>query len=809
MFGAGAHALVRAGSVLVALVSAPLLARYLGPDGYGQYTTVLVVYSLLLTSGDGGLSLLVGREWPTLAAERRRGWLVDFWRLRVLVALAVTAAGGVAALAGGWPSGIRAGLLVALMALPVALCGGSAVALFAAELRPGLAAGVELLSRAGWLVGLVLVIAAGGGIVGCVAAFVVSQALAAAGAMALVRRRLPSDGGAPGTGVARMARSAALLALLPLVGLVYARADTLVLATRVPMDEVAAYGLSYRLVEALQVVAAVVVGLLVPLMVRAGTSGAGRVYSRGLELLGWVFFPAAAVLATASREVLGLLGGDAFLEVGTGGARPEHALALLMAALVLMIVGMANGAVLIAFNRERALLVAFALCIPLNLLLAAWWSGTHSFVGAAAATLVTEALGLAWTTWHVRSTLGPAGLRVAVGWPLAAALGVAATMVAAAALPLPFRLLVVAAVAVVVLALSPMRARLLRSVDGWAPPPGTGGRWLRAVQAHARFRMGSGQPTDESSEWLLRSTASSRPFLWVGGPAATAAAVPWLRRRRASVFVAGAVRHRIGHTRFGDPCCLPWPSGTFAAVACRVEALEEATARIGAAKCLAELARMVGPEGRVVLAGSPEARLWEAVPGPTLTPEAAPAFPGPGPERGVVLRPLPVGSATPGAEPSVNLACGEDRRPGWIDVDLRPVGDVVAAVEVLPFKTGSVARLRAQDILEHFWRDDHARLLEEWRRVLAPGGSLELRVPNLVHLADLVSRGQLVEKVVENLYGGHRFGPAGALDTHHWGWTPATIERDLLAAGFRMLDNDGQANMAVRAVPACRDSTCS
>lgn len=147
----------------------------------------------------------------------------------------------------------------------------------------------------------------------------------------------------------------------------------------------------------------------------------------------------------------------------------------------------------------------------------------------------------------------------------------------------------------------------------------------------------------------------------------------------------------------------------------------------------------------------------------------------------------------------LNLGCGDVRRDGWVNVDLRSdVADVVADVAALPFPDGSVDEIWASDIAEHFPRRQLAGLFAEWGRVLRPGGTLTLRVPNLLALsAAIVRHPDDPEKFIENVYGGHRWGPDGAWDAHHWGWTPQSFARDLQAWGFEVVSNDQLSNMTV------------
>jgi predicted SAM-dependent methyltransferase len=157
----------------------------------------------------------------------------------------------------------------------------------------------------------------------------------------------------------------------------------------------------------------------------------------------------------------------------------------------------------------------------------------------------------------------------------------------------------------------------------------------------------------------------------------------------------------------------------------------------------------------------------------------------------------------------LNLGAGEDRREGYLSVDLRAdVADVAADVGALPFRAGSVDRLLALDILEHVPATRTASLLAEWRRVLRPRGHLTVRVPNLYQLARGIvgftdaQRWNRVHQYVTNVYGGHRWGPDGALDAHHWGFVPETLYRTLADAGFEVESDDLALNNTVEAVRA-------
>jgi SAM-dependent methyltransferase len=153
----------------------------------------------------------------------------------------------------------------------------------------------------------------------------------------------------------------------------------------------------------------------------------------------------------------------------------------------------------------------------------------------------------------------------------------------------------------------------------------------------------------------------------------------------------------------------------------------------------------------------------------------------------------------------LNLGCGDDRREDYANVDLREdVADVVCDVRKLEhWGDATVDEIVAEDLLEHFPATETNAILEEWARVLRPGGTLTVKVPNLyllaraiVAYADLGKFGA-VACLVNNVYGGHRWGPDGAWDQHHTGWVPVQLHDVLTMAGFEVISDDGEMNNRV------------
>jgi glycosyltransferase involved in cell wall biosynthesis/predicted SAM-dependent methyltransferase len=133
--------------------------------------------------------------------------------------------------------------------------------------------------------------------------------------------------------------------------------------------------------------------------------------------------------------------------------------------------------------------------------------------------------------------------------------------------------------------------------------------------------------------------------------------------------------------------------------------------------------------------------------------------------------PTPMAWNLPEDGPKLNLGCGKNILPGWInlDSDPRPGARAWHATQDLPCEAGSVSLIYAEHVIGHLALPDIMRLLRECHRVLRPLGILRLSTPDLQTLLDAYADGRRGE----------------------WrdvGWVPATL-CDLLNEGMRSWGN--------------------
>jgi autotransporter strand-loop-strand O-heptosyltransferase len=82
----------------------------------------------------------------------------------------------------------------------------------------------------------------------------------------------------------------------------------------------------------------------------------------------------------------------------------------------------------------------------------------------------------------------------------------------------------------------------------------------------------------------------------------------------------------------------------------------------------------------------------------------------------------------------LNLGCGNDIRSGYVNIDRynnTGLVDINSDLGALPFKNNSVSEILTKHVFEHIGLREIYGVVEEWKRVLNPGGKLELYLPNL------------------------------------------------------------------------------
>lgn len=132
----------------------------------------------------------------------------------------------------------------------------------------------------------------------------------------------------------------------------------------------------------------------------------------------------------------------------------------------------------------------------------------------------------------------------------------------------------------------------------------------------------------------------------------------------------------------------------------------------------------------------------------------------------------------------LHLGCGPINAQGFVNIDAQPLPHVHHVCDAYPlqmFPSNCADLVYASHILEHFSWLKTKDVLEEWRRVLKPGGILRLGVPDFPTLLRMYEdTGDITQ-----IYGPLMGGQSDPYNFHYAVFDELTLKQILTDVGFR------------------------
>jgi FkbM family methyltransferase len=139
----------------------------------------------------------------------------------------------------------------------------------------------------------------------------------------------------------------------------------------------------------------------------------------------------------------------------------------------------------------------------------------------------------------------------------------------------------------------------------------------------------------------------------------------------------------------------------------------------------------------------------------------------------------------------LNLGAGGITYPGYLSVDLHDHrAAIMMDITKLDFDDNSVNEILASHVFEHLNPYHSIEILQEWRRVLKPGGKLIMEMPDLEALCKMFVTASTGERygLTNVIYGSVNTtgvgGPDNITSPHLFGWWPDSIREHLWNAGY-------------------------
>ena len=385
---------------LLGVVVVVLVARVLGAEDFGRWTTLISLIALAGPLSEVGITqVAVARA--AADPEEEAGWLGALVAIRTVLALVAGAAclTGVVILGDGGSMRL-AGLLLTVTVL---LGGISALsAIFQLHVRNDLLIVSITVNSVVWTGAVVAVGLTGGGLVALAAGFLGAALVSfAVQTVIALRRARVSFAGWRRRG-RELVRVGLPLSISTLLIVAYVRIDQILVFSIAGERAAGLYGSAYRILDQAIVIPLSVATTLYPMLVRAHTVDPARLrflLQRALEVLVALGLGALAFAIPCGGDALALLFGEEFRGAGA-------TLAILMGVFLVTSVNYLNGSLILIFELQKRMLVISAVGLVANLALNIVLIPRYGFVASAWATLVTELVVVVLTSTFTLRALG-------------------------------------------------------------------------------------------------------------------------------------------------------------------------------------------------------------------------------------------------------------------------------------------------------------------------------------------------------------------------------------------------------------------
>ncbi len=396
--------IARIGGSLIALFNVALIARGLGIDGYGQYTTVIAYLSTAGILADLGLYTLMTRE-ISLPGANEKEIASDFFTLRLILAVFFLALAVGAVSFFPYAPIVKVGIVLTSVAyLFLSLC-QILMGIFQKYLQLQWTAIAEIAGRIGQLLLTVLFFVKGAGLLSYLSGVIVGACIMLILNILFAYKLIPFHLHISLRSFRRIVRTTLPIAVSLIFVLLYFKSDMLLLSIMKTEYEVGIYGIAYKVLEAIIFFPAMFVGIMMPLLSRTATESRedfSRIFQKVFDILSVTGFPFV---------VGGILVSSSFVQIiaGHGFSAATAPMQILFIAIGIIFYGSLASNAVIALNLQKKAMWIYGVGMVFNVGANLFVIPRYSYIGASWTTVLTEffvTLALFWLI-HKKTNVWP------------------------------------------------------------------------------------------------------------------------------------------------------------------------------------------------------------------------------------------------------------------------------------------------------------------------------------------------------------------------------------------------------------------
>ncbi|TAK95981.1 hypothetical protein EPO05_02810, partial [Patescibacteria group bacterium] len=254
-------------STVLALVSVGFITRYLGKEGFGNYSTVLAFFAFFSAAADLGIYSIATREISRSDANESRV-MSDAFSLRLLISLAMLLIAPLIVWALPYSHEVSVGIVIAAATFVFASSYGLLNGLFQKHIAMNRVATAELVGKVIQVALVAMVVSKNLGFISIMLAFFLSTAITFAIVFVDSRKFTTISFRWSPAAWRVLIRESLPMGISVFVTFLYFKLDTILLSVMRPSADVGIYGVAYKVIENLTFFPGMVVGLVFPLFSR-------------------------------------------------------------------------------------------------------------------------------------------------------------------------------------------------------------------------------------------------------------------------------------------------------------------------------------------------------------------------------------------------------------------------------------------------------------------------------------------------------------------------------------------------------------
>lgn len=385
---------------ILALITAAMMLRYLGQEGFGEYTTIIGFLGIFSILADLGLYLVTTKEISRDDTDDSH-IISNAFTIKLIFSVFILVLAPVVGFFFPYSQIVKWGIVIGAASFLFILLNQVLIGIFQKHFRMERVAIAEVAGRIVWLLGVIIAVKLSLSLLWIVGFIALSNFVNFTLVYFFARKHVTINLRFDFATWKYLMKIALPLALSVVLNLVYFKLDTVMLSVMKPATDVGIYGAAYKVLESLITFAAIFAGILLPLLARYAVSDPARfarIYKKGFDVLSIFIVPLIVGTVFLAHDIMVLFGGEDF-------AASSVVLQILIFAVGAIFFAHLFGNTVVAINQQRKIVWIYfssaVISVVLNLLLIP----RFTYFGAAITTVITEAVvfaGTLWVVWRIK-----------------------------------------------------------------------------------------------------------------------------------------------------------------------------------------------------------------------------------------------------------------------------------------------------------------------------------------------------------------------------------------------------------------------